>query len=122
VHAKNNTTVLYLVECDDSDDDQIWRYDERGYLSRKGANGAFDKCLYVESETNFLLKYCSASLNYVKRMSFAINDRHNTIVALAVKSGWAITKEGDGFVLKDYVSGDSSGLDNQWTLEKFVGF
>ena len=106
----NSNNSISLVDCSSSGDEQTWEYLANGYLSLEGTN----KCLFTDKSTQSgvvtafpRLAMCRLNSNFTKRKSFVINDRHNTIVTLAVKPGSALTEKADGEIgFEDYLGKD----------------
>ena len=104
--------MIKLEECDASDDNQIWRIDQRGYLHNKGMG---NKCLEGKDNGDLMINCCSDEFN--PNQSFGVLEFHGTIVAMGVKNGLAITvwEEDDQVYLQDYMTHGRTDLSNQWT-------
>ena len=106
------SSAIILEECDVSNDFQVWRIDQRGYLRNKGMPF---KCLEGNDKGDLMMSSCLGEFN--PNQSFGVLQLHGTIVA--INSGRAITSQGeDGYVrLQDYRTEGRTDLLNQWTAE-----
>ena len=120
IQGQTTDKSISLVDCTFAGVRQKWKYLANGYLSLVNTN----KCLYTDRENGEPipeLRNCNHSGNFTKKKSFMINDRHNTIVTLAFKPGWALTMRDTGCEIdfQDYLS-DAVTTEDKKHMWKFV--